>query len=194
MSRNQHLFSRRGLMAGAGLAASTALAQRSNNAQVWSSEYTAKKGSVSLALFRKRMGAPKAGEAPLPVLFLVHGSSISSRPSFDLTVPGHGEYSVMNTFAGFGFDVWTMDHENYGRSSQTDGNSDIASGVEDLKAGLDLVARETGQQRAHIFGESSGALCHGAAGAGRPPGVRGVHVQGREFPDARRARQATRLL
>ena len=38
----------------------------------------------------------------------------------------------MNVFAGLGFDVWTMDHENYGRSSRTEGNSDIASGVEDL--------------------------------------------------------------
>ena len=173
MSGNDRSFSRRSLMAGAGLAASSAFAQRASSAAapVWSSEYTAKKGSVSLALFRKRMGAPKTGEAPLPVLFLVHGSSISSRPSFDLTVPGHGEYSVMNTFAGYGFDVWTMDHENYGRSSQTDGNSDIASGVEDLKAGIDLVLRETGQPKVHMFGESSGALRAGAYAMARPDRV-----------------------
>ena len=36
----------------------------------------------------------------------------------------------MNVFAELGYDVWTMDHENYGRSSRTEGNSDIASGVE----------------------------------------------------------------
>src|SRR5690348_5297499 len=142
MSRRNHVLSRRGLMAGAGLAASAAFGQKSTKS-IWSAEYTARKGSVSLAMYRKRMAAPKPGEMPLPVLFLVHGSSISSRPSFDLTVPSHGEYSVMNTFAGYGFDVWTMDHENYGRSSQTGGNSDIASGVEDLKAGLDVVVRET---------------------------------------------------
>ena len=51
----------------------------------------------------------------------------------------------MNVFAGLGFDVWTLDHENYGRSSQTQGNSDIASGVEDLKAGVELIAKETGR-------------------------------------------------
>lgn len=170
MSRRDHLVSRRGLIAGAGLAASAALGQKSTNS-IWSAEYTAKKGSVSLAMYRKRMAAPKPGEAPLPVLFLVHGSSISSRPSFDLTVPGHGEYSVMNTFAGFGFDVWTMDHENYGRSSQTGGNSDIASGVEDLKAGIDLVVRETGQPKVHVFGESSGALRAGAYAMARPDRV-----------------------
>lgn len=170
MSRRDHLLSRRGLMAGAGLAASAALGQKSTNG-AWSAEYTARKGSVSLAMYRKRRSTPKPGEAPLPVLFLVHGSSISSRPSFDLTVPGHGEYSVMNTFAAYGFDVWTMDHENYGRSSQTDGNSDIASGVEDLKSGIDLVLRETGQPKVHLFGESSGALRAGAYAMARPDRV-----------------------
>ncbi len=106
-----------------------------------------------------------------PVLFLVHGSSISSRPSFDLTVPGHGEYSVMNTFARLGFDVWTMDHENYGHSTRTESNSDIASGVEDLKAGIELVAKETGRQRVHLFGESSGAIRAGAYAVVRPERV-----------------------
>ena len=62
----------------------------------------------------------------------------------------------MNVFAGLGFDVWTMDHENYGRSSRTDGDSDIASGVEDLIAATALVIRETGRQRMHFMGESSG--------------------------------------
>jgi len=160
-------MTRRSVIAGA-LATSRVLAQSKAGFSIWSSEYTAKKGSVSLAMFRKRMGAPRAGEAPLPVLFLVHGSSISSRPSFDLTVPGRGEYSVMNTFAQYGFDVWTVDHENYGRSSRTAGNSDIASGVEDLKAAIDLVTRETGQQKVHLFGESSGALRAGAYAMAQP--------------------------
>src|SRR5262249_6525179 len=41
-------------------------------AEIWSQEYTAKKGDVPLNMWRKRLGAPKAGEAPRPVLFLVH--------------------------------------------------------------------------------------------------------------------------
>src|SRR6266852_442009 len=104
-------------------------------ANPWTAEYWAKKGAVSLYLFRKRAGAPVKGGPPRPVLFLVHGSSVSSRPTFDLAVPGKGQYSLMNVFAGYGFDVWTMDHENYGRSSRTEGNSDIKSGAEDLEAG-----------------------------------------------------------
>src|SRR5690349_5706470 len=117
-------------------------------------DYTIKKGEVSLAVYRKCSPLPSDRERR-PVLFLVHGSSNSGLSSFDLTVPGAGEYSTMNVFAGLGFDVWTMDHENYGRSSRTEGNSDIASGVEDLVAAIALVTRETGQQRMHFMGESS---------------------------------------
>lgn len=164
---NQPL-SRRELVASAALAAAPGLLAAPNaiapapGKKIWSNEYWAMKGAVRLNLFRKRAGAPKPGEAPRPVLFLVHGSSISSRNSFDVTVPVHGEYSVMNTFAALGYDVWTMDHENYGRSGQTQSNSDIASGVADLQVGIDLVAHETGQQKVHLFGESSGGLRAGA--------------------------------
>ncbi len=130
--------------------------------KVWSQEYWANRGDIKLYMFRKRRNAPKPGEAALPALFLVHGSSISSRPSFDLSVPGRGEYSLMNQFAEYGFDVWTMDFEGYGRSSKSAGNSNIADGVADLKAAVEVVKRETGQERCHFFGESSGGLRAGA--------------------------------
>jgi len=128
------------------------------SSEVWSAEYSAKKGDVSLATYRKRAAAPRSGEASLPVLLLVHGSSISAQPSFDLSVPGHDDYSVMSAFAKLGYDVWTVDHENYGRSSRTEGKSDIASGVEDLKSVVELIVGETGRQKIHMFGESSGGL------------------------------------
>jgi pimeloyl-ACP methyl ester carboxylesterase len=134
-------------------------------------EYTVTKGAVALAVHRKRMGVSATGESPRPVLFLVHGSSNSALSSFDLAVPGAGEYSTMNVFAGLGFDVWTMDHENYGRSSRTSGNSDIASGVADLIAASELVVRETGQPRMHFMGESSGALRAAAFAMVRPERV-----------------------
>src|SRR5450759_1736185 len=145
----------------AGTLANAAPARSAEAGEIWSSEYWAKKGDVPLWMYRKRLGAPKAGEPSRPVLFFVHGSSVSSRV-FDLNVPGYGEYSVMNEFARHGFDCWTMDHENYGKSGRTTGNSDIASGVEDLKAAVEIVARETGRQKFHFLGESSGALRAGA--------------------------------
>src|SRR5262245_35652420 len=74
-----------GLGAGAGLVgglAAIAQAQTTGaglepagDGPIWSAEYWAKKGDVALNLWRKRASAPRAGEPPLPVLFLVHGSS-----------------------------------------------------------------------------------------------------------------------
>ena len=143
----------------------------SANEKIWSSEYWAKKGDLALYIFRKRLGAPKSGEAARPILFLAHGSSVSARPTFDLTVPGHDDYSVMDKFAEYGFDVWTMDFEGYGKSPIGPGNSDIASGVEDLKIASEVITRETRQTRFHIYGESSGALRAGAFAMAEPDRV-----------------------
>ena len=155
--------SRRDAMAGAaalsamGAAAAVAAARPATEA-IRSDEYWAEKGPVRLYVYRKRLDAPRAeGEAPRPVLFLVHGSSLSSRSTFDLAVPGgRGEYSLMDVFARWGWDVWTMDHEGYGRSSRTDGNSDTASGAADLRAAA--AEREAGARRFHLLRTSSGAL------------------------------------
>src|SRR5207248_4239264 len=133
-------------------------------------DYEVKKAEVGLQVYRKRH-PPAAAEAPRPVVILVHGSSNAALSSFDMTVPEGGEYSTMNVFARLGYDVWTMDHENYGRSSRTDGNSDIASGVADLIAATELVIRETGQERLHFMGESSGALRAAAFAMARPERV-----------------------
>ena len=43
---------------------------------MWSKQYTGKKGDVELAIYRKRIGAPDG--KPRPVVFLVHGSTISA--------------------------------------------------------------------------------------------------------------------
>ena len=136
--------------------------------KIWSGEYWANKGDVKLFLYRKRLTAPRKGAEPMPVLFLVHGSSLSSASSYDLTVPGKGEYSMMDVFARDGFDVWTMDHDGYGRSTVTSNNSDIASGVADLTAGLAVLARETGRSKYHVFGKSSGAIRAGAFAQAKP--------------------------
>jgi alpha-beta hydrolase superfamily lysophospholipase len=120
---------------------------------VQAAEYWARKGNVKLYAYRKRSGTGRK-----PVLFLVHGSSASGRSSFDLDVPGRSDYSLMNHFAGLGYDVWTMDHEGYGRSDRTQSHSDIASGAEDLAAAMAVVERETGSRAVAMYGGSSGAL------------------------------------
>lgn len=151
-------MSRRACLGALAVAAASELTAAADAEPLWSAEYWAHKGSARLYMFRKRAGAPVKGGTPRPVLFMVHGSSISARPSFDLTVPGRGQYSIMDVFARFGFDVWTMDHEGYGHSSPAAGNADIACGAADLAAAMEVVTHESGQPRASFFGSSSGAL------------------------------------
>lgn len=172
---------RRNILSGIGLAAAAAVvasplrsapaAAAADTGGYWNKQYTAHKGAVNIALYRRRMKAPTPGETPLPVAVMVHGSSISGMPSWDLHVPGAGEYSVMDVFSRFGYDCWVIDFEGYGKSSVTSGNSDIKSGVADLEAATPLIAQETGQQKFHMLGESSGALRVTAFAAAHPERV-----------------------
>ena len=178
---SDHRLARRTLLTSAGLGLGAGILSGGSSAHaevaaaepagaLWSSEYWAHKGDVKLNLWRKRIGAPKPGEPPLPILFLVHGSSMSGRSSYDLDVPGK-EYSLMNVFAGYGYDVWTMDHDGYGYSGSSGNNSDIASGVADLIAAVPVVMKETGRQKMHIYGTSSGAIRAGAYAQAQPERV-----------------------
>jgi pimeloyl-ACP methyl ester carboxylesterase len=118
-------------------------------------EHWATKGDVKLYVFRKFKGTAKNK----PVLVLIHGSSLSALPSYDLRVPGReSEYSMMDICAERGYDVWTIDHEGYGKSSRTSSNSNVAMAVDDIGAMLPILKKETGQSRFHFYGQSSGAL------------------------------------
>ncbi len=114
--------------------------QRARSNRPEGEEFWARKEEVSLFLWRKRGKSPAAGEARSPVI-LVHGSSLSALPCFDLHAPGRPDYSFMDWLAERGHDVWTLDHEGYGSSTITEGNADIACGVEDLKAATVEIAR-----------------------------------------------------
>jgi alpha-beta hydrolase superfamily lysophospholipase len=122
---------------------------------VTATEFWADKKGVRLWVYRKRV----EGTEPIGRLFCVHGSSYSGKTMFDLQVPGRGGYSMMDHYARLGYETWTMDHEGYGRSQRTAGNSDIQSGVEDLAAAMEVIEREGGgAPRLAFFGQSSGAL------------------------------------
>jgi pimeloyl-ACP methyl ester carboxylesterase len=154
------LLDRRALLAGgAALAASALPATAADGGKpiIVAEEHWAQKGAVNLYLYRKRV----VGDGPdaKPVLFLVHGSTFSGRGGFDLQVPGIPNYSFMDEFARRGFDVWTMDCENYGRSTRDTGtNSDIVSGVADMEAAFPIVESVTGQKSFRVKGQSAGAI------------------------------------
>jgi pimeloyl-ACP methyl ester carboxylesterase len=138
----------------------------------WSAEYYVEKGPIRLYVYRKRASAPQSGAAPLPVLFLVHGSTVSGRNTYDLQIPGQNDYSVMDHFARTGYDVWTVDHDGYGRSGWTEGSScGIRSGVDDLEHVIPFVLATTGTPQIALFGSSSGALRASAYASNHPETV-----------------------
>ena len=161
-----------GLVSGIGSAQGQSMTTASaTTGDIWSQEYWAQKGNIKLNLWRKRVGAPRPGEQR-PILFLVHGSSNSTRSSYDLIMPpGKGEYSLMNVMAREGYDVWTMDHDGYGYSESSGNNSDIMSGVEDLKAAMPVIQKETGLSKMHMYGTSSGGIRAAAFAQAKPEHV-----------------------
>jgi pimeloyl-ACP methyl ester carboxylesterase len=127
----------------------------SGGTEHWTSR-TTPEGEVKLFLWEKKANAavPKRG-----TIFFVHGSSMASQPTFDLSVAGRPWSSAMDWFANQGFDTWTMDNEGYGRSSKfRDINSDISNGADDLAAGSAYVMAQTGVASMLFYGISSGAL------------------------------------
>jgi pimeloyl-ACP methyl ester carboxylesterase len=111
---------------------------------------------VKLFMWHKpaKAGVPHAGT----VLF-VHGSSMAGQPTFDLSVPGRADSSVMGWFAARGFDTWTMDNEGYGRSSKHRPiNFDISNGAGDLAAGSKYILERAKDRKLMVYGISSGAL------------------------------------
>jgi pimeloyl-ACP methyl ester carboxylesterase len=120
----------------------------------WTHKKTAD-GDVRLFLWEKFVGSPDGK----PAVLFVHGSSMASQPTFDLTVPGRPDSSVMDWFAQRGFTCWCVDMEGYGRSDkQRDITCDIANGAADLAAATDYIARTRGIRSFLTYGISSGAL------------------------------------
>ena len=118
-------------------------------------EHWTNKGDVRLFLWEKFVGSPEGK----PAVLFVHGSSMASQPTFDLTVPGRPDSSVMDWFAQRGFVCWCVDMEGYGRSDKTrDITCDIANGADDLAAATDYIQRTRGVQQFLVYGISSGAL------------------------------------
>jgi pimeloyl-ACP methyl ester carboxylesterase len=118
-------------------------------------EHWTRKGEVRLFLWEK----PAASDAKRGTILFVHGSSMASQPTFDLTVPGRPDSSVMDWFAKRGFDSWCVDMEGYGRSDKTrDINSDIATGADDLAAASDYIIKTRNSGPLLVYGISSGAL------------------------------------
>jgi pimeloyl-ACP methyl ester carboxylesterase len=120
----------------------------------WTTKKTAE-GDVKLFMWEKYVGSPDGK----PAVLFVHGSSMASQPTFDLSVPGRPDSSVMDWFAKQGFVCWCVDMEGYGRSDKTrDIFCDISNGADDLTAATDHIIALRGAGNFLTYGISSGAL------------------------------------
>jgi pimeloyl-ACP methyl ester carboxylesterase len=118
--------------------------------------WTKRDGDIDLFIWRK---PATTGTKPVGTILFVHGSSMASQPTFDLSVPGRPDSSVMDWFAARGYDTWCFDCEGYGRSSKhRDINFDIANGAADIGAVSEVVLAKTGAKNLLVYGISSGAL------------------------------------
>ena len=123
---------------------------------VTGNEHWTNKGDVRLFLWEKFVGSPDASK---PTVLFVHGSSMASQPTFDLTVPGRADSSAMDWFAQRGFNTWSVDMEGYGRSDKKrDINFDISNGADDLAAASEYIMKTRGVKKFLVYGISSGAL------------------------------------
>ena len=129
--------------------------QPSTDAAVAGHEHWTHKGEVKLYLYEKAAtAAPSRG-----TILFVHGSSMASRPTFDLHVPGRPHSSAMDYFARLGYDTWCVDMEGYGHSDQSRPiTCDISNGADDLVAATDYIVKTRGARKFMLYGISSGAL------------------------------------
>lgn len=88
---------------------------------------------LRLFVWEKYQGSPQGK----PVLVLAHGSATAGRESFDLRVPGHPEYSLMDFLARQGFDVFALDVRGFGSSTRPENFLTTEQAASDLDAVVD---------------------------------------------------------
>ena len=115
-----------------------------------------KKENVKLFLWEKNL--ENTNNTKGTILF-VHGSSMASKPTFDLNVEERPFSSAMNWFSLKGYNTWCVDMEGYGKSSKhRDIFYDISNGADDLNAASEYILKTRNCGPLLVYGISSGAL------------------------------------
>lgn len=147
---------------------------------------------LRLFIWEKYQGGPQGK----PVLVLAHGSATAGRESFDLKVPGHPEYSLMDFLARRGFDVFAPDMRGFGSSTRPEGHISTEQAAGDLNDVVDFICKLRGVTQVHLLAWSWGTQYGGQFVMAQPAKVKRyaayaqMHAQS---PDllARRERLAT---
>jgi len=112
---------------------------------------------LRLFVWEKYQGSPQGK----PVLVLAHGSATAGRESFDLRVPGHPEYSLMDFLARRGFDVFAPDMRGFGSSTKPEGHLTTEQAASDLNAVVDHILKLRGVAQVQLLAWSWGTQYSG---------------------------------
>ena len=115
-----------------------------------SHEYDTERAGVKIALYEKWLpGEEKNWKQNGKVILLVHGATWSSHCTFD---PVEG-YSLMDTLAEQGYDVWAIDLHGYGKSGKSTRDwTEAASAAEDIDAAADYIRALRWVEKIHVLG------------------------------------------
>lgn len=112
---------------------------------------------LRLFVWEKFAGSPQGK----PVLLLAHGSATAGRESFDLRVPGHSEYSLMDFLARQGFDVFALDVRGFGSSTRPEDFLTTEQAASDLNAVVDHLLQLRGVPQVQLLAWSWGTQYSG---------------------------------
>lgn len=147
---------------------------------------------LRLFVWEKYQGSPQGK----PVLVLAHGSATAGRESFDLKVPGHPEYSLMDFLARRGFDVFAPDMRGFGSATKPEGHLTTEQAASDLNAVVDHIRKLRGVAQLRLLAWSWGTQYGGqfvmahADKVARYAAYAQMHATSPDL-EARRARLAT---
>ena len=126
------------------------------------SEYSLDRSGIPLHLDCMKV----ANAEPEDNILLMHGSTYSSH-EFDIN---YEDYSLVRRLAREGYAVWRLDIAGYGQSGEVvDGlMPDTAYAAEDIRAAMEWISSETGQDKIDLLGWSWGTMTTGLYAAEYP--------------------------
>jgi pimeloyl-ACP methyl ester carboxylesterase len=160
-------------LAGALVAGCAATTQQSSTASITTTEHwvqgvSAADGKPIRLYVREKHAAsvdPSAAAKQGKVVLLAHGAGTPGSVAFDLQVPGAKgrTYSMMDDLASRGFDVFTVDFQNYGRSDRHPCGLCVTTqaAANDVNAVIDHVRKLRGVEKVHLLGWSWGTTIAG---------------------------------
>ncbi len=118
-------------------------------------EHEAERAGIKLALLEKwQAGEESKWKNNGKVILLVHGATWSSKCTFDPVA----NYSLMDTLANDGWDVFALDLHGYGKSGRTEKDwTESPSAAEDIDAAVDYIRAFRWVEKVHVMGYQWGS-------------------------------------